>query len=494
MGIELGCGFIEEFGRDFHVFDADRLDHTVRGDGVLGGDVKTRLGGGALDADRSIVKRLCGPFRRALPAAAKERAALHVFFRDAIDVTGDGHLVEHFHSGGQCHVHHGVGHIDVFGHHAHALVADVAGVGGHINHIEAVDVGHHRPPTRDADGGANQRLALGVVQLTADLAHSGVVRLRLQPVVGCGCGGGGRAALPLVVGMQEPGRQVGLRPVAVGRTGRDTQVYTLPSFAGLLVDQGDAFELERVGYALHAGVVGGIPACLLHPVAKADGSAGLGLGFGVDEQFEVGLCAQRWQGTHGQIECGEFGLHVANALVDGLSLLQQFDAACAHEFGGLHQPGEVHPAVLYAVLRVRGEQLFFFVEDGVPVLFLLHEVVQVVALFLQPLALRLTLGAAQGVGMVPVGDGQDGEIACAGDAHLAGIDGGGQVGKDERRRPVGDDRGGGALDLGALSVYRHVVYGVADFLFVVFFCLGGGEDEHHCEEGEEGAWEHGLGF
>ena len=127
-------------------------------------------------------------------------------------------------------------------------------------------------------------------------------------------------------------------------------------------------------------------------------------GFSVDEHFEVGLCAQWWQCAHGEVQLGEVGLHVANSLVDGLPFLEQFDAACAHELGGIDEPCEVYTAVFYCELGVRGEQLLLFVEDGVPMLFLLHFMVQVVALFLEAFSFGLAFGTAQGVGMVAVGD------------------------------------------------------------------------------------------
>ena len=100
----------------------------------------------------------------------------------------------------------------------------------------------------------------------------------------------------------------------------------------------------------------------------------------MDEQFKVGLRAERGQGGHGLVQLGEGGLHVANALVDGLALLQKFNAAFAHEPRGIDEAVEVHPAVLDGELGVRREQLFLLVEDGVPMLLLLHVVVEAVAL------------------------------------------------------------------------------------------------------------------
>ena len=128
-------------------------------------------------------------------------------------------------------------------------------------------------------------------------------------------------------------------------------------------------------------------------------------------------------------------------------------------------------------------------------LFLLHVVVQRIALDLEPFAFGLALRPTQRVGVVAVGDGEDGEVACPCDADFARVDGSGQVGEDECRGAGRNDGGGGPFDLGALTVDGDVVNGMPYFLFVVFCC---GEGRHaeagEGQCGEEGAWEHGLGF
>ena len=48
---------------DFHVLDADGLDHAVRGDAVFGVNVESGLGRGGLHRDGGVVKRLGGTLR-----------------------------------------------------------------------------------------------------------------------------------------------------------------------------------------------------------------------------------------------------------------------------------------------------------------------------------------------------------------------------------------------------------------------------------------------
>ena len=150
----------------------------------------------------------------------------------------------------------------------------------------------------------------------------------------------------MVVGVQKPGSQVGLGPIPVGGSRGHTQVHPVPVFTGFLMNQCDAFQIERVGDTFYAGVVGWILAGLLHPVSKADRATGLRCGLGVDEQFEVGLRAKGGQCGHGEVEFGERGLHVADSLVDGLAFLKEFNAPFAHELRGGDEPLQVHPAVL----------------------------------------------------------------------------------------------------------------------------------------------------
>jgi hypothetical protein len=166
--------------------------------------------------------------------------------------------------------------------------------------------------------------------------------------------------------------------------------------------------------------------------------------------------------------------------------LEQFNAAFAHEPGGVDEAGEVHTAVLDGELGVRRKQLFLLVEDGVPMLLLLHVVVEAVALHLEPFALGLALGTAECVRVVAVGHREYGEVAGAGDADLAGVDGRGQAGEDQRGRSGGDDGGRRAFDLCTLAVHGDVVNGVADFLLVVFGGVKGKGDQGRHDQGEEG--------
>lgn len=125
-------------------------------------------------------------------------------------------------------------------------------------------------------------------------------------------------------------------------------------------------------------------------------------------------------------------------------------------------------------------------------LLLLHVVVKAVALQLEPFAFGLALSTAQRIGVVPVGDRQDGEVAGAGDADLAGVDGRGQAREDQRGCSGGDDGGRRAFDLCTLAVHGDVVNGVADFLLVVFGGVKGKGDQGRQDEGEEGEWTHGI--
>lgn len=130
-------------------------------------------------------------------------------------------------------------------------------------------------------------------------------------------------------------------------------------------------------------------------------------------------------------------------------------------------------------------------------LLLLQQMIQVVALGLQPFAFCLAFAATQGVGVVAMGDREDGEFSGTGDADIAWIDGGGQAGEHQCAHASRHNRGGGALDLCTLSVHGHVVYGVADFLFNRFGGLAGEGDENHEEQGEDNPESHGvegLGF
>ena len=156
----------------------------------------------------------------------------------------------------------------------------------------------------------------------------------------------------MVVGVEEPRGEVGLGPVAVGGAGGHTEVDAFPILTGPLVDQGDALELQGIRYAFDTGIVRGIPARLLHPIAEADGAAGLGIRLGVDQELQVGFRAEWRQCAHGQVQLGQGGLHVSDAPIDGLSFLEQFDAAFAHEAGGVDQPTKVYSAVFYRELGV----------------------------------------------------------------------------------------------------------------------------------------------
>ena len=94
--------------------------------------------------------------------------------------------------------------------------------------------------------------------------------------------------------------------------------------------------------------------------------------------------------------------------------------------------------------------------------------------------------------MVAVGHREDGEVARAGDADFARVDGGGQAGEDEGGGSRGHHGSGGAFDLRTLTVHGDVVDGVADFLFAVLSGVKGQGNERHQDEGEEGEWTHGI--
>ena len=131
-------------------------------------------------------------------------------------------------------------------------------------------------------------------------------------------------------------------------------------------------------------------------------------------------------------------------------------------------------------------------------LFLLHQVVHIVAFFLEPFALGLAFCAAQGVGVVSVGNRENCEVASSGDSNLAWIDGRRQVRKDQGCGSCGNHCAGRAFDLSALSIDGDVINAVSNFFFWVFCWVcetsgvcGHGEAQE-AEHREENALEHGL--
>ena len=174
----------------------------------------------------------------------------------------NGHHV-HGHGWGKRHVHHRVGDVDGFDAVPHALVGEGRGALGHLEIVEAIDVGHRsRASVGRHDRGAHKRRAIGVVQLAAHLTDGGVVGLGLEPCIG---GSDRRRSSGTTLGAVDvPRLKVGFGPVLGRRSGGDGQGDVFPAFARGLVHQRLTFQGHRVVDVFHPNVVTGVqPACCI---------------------------------------------------------------------------------------------------------------------------------------------------------------------------------------------------------------------------------------
>jgi len=142
--------------------------------------------------------------------------------------------------------------------------------------------------------------------------------------------------------------------------------------------------------------------------------------------------------------------------------------ALSEELRRADEPLEVHTAVFDREALVIEEQLFLSVENDVLGIEFVDALLQSVALDLEGIALLSARGAAQGIGLVPVGDAEHLEWTVTGQSDLGGINGCVEVFEHNGGEAGGQFDFGNALYLRALLVDHDVVDGGGDGEVAVF--------------------------
>ena len=326
-------------------------------------------------------------------------------------------------------------------------------MGRDLHGVETVDVRGGISAIVCSDLGADEGISICVVQLAANLVHVGVVGLGFQPGICC--------CSPPDVSSVSPvefvGGQAGLRPVVAGRARGDAHPHIFPVFTGGLPNHRLVLEEQWVFDVGNAGVVGGCPAGILHPVAEQHLAFSRRFGLHPDQNLQPRPRRKLRQRIHLQLQLIDLLLNRFHLGINRFAPLVNGQKTLAEEGIGAHQPVEIHTAVFDRERLIVEQQLFLAIEQHALRIDLVDALTEFVLFELQPHAIGRAFGACKRISFVPVADAENGEIAVACDAKLVGVDGRVELLKDQFRHACPHRHIANPLDLSALLVHHNVV-------------------------------------
>ena len=367
LGVEFGRTLVQVLGGEAVVLDPDRMGMPIGGNVVGCIDIEACLGGrmGNVHGHEAQVF---------FDVTAARRGTAKQAFGHVVGIFRNGQDLHHLQVGREGHIHYGVRDVDGLDGITDALVGEGRGALRHLQIVEAVDVGHRACPAIGRhDCGTNQRLSIGVVELSAYLPHGGVVGLGLEPCIG---GSHRGVAVGVALGaIDVPRLQVGLGAVLRRGTCRHRQGDVFPALPCGLVNEGLTFQCQGVADIPNTNVVARGPARLLHPVAEHEFP---GRGFwriDANGDFKRRGRTQGRQGLHGQIQGLNLTLQGSDLPVDVFASLLDALETRLEKGRGLHQPLQIDARVLDFEVLVLEKELLFAVKEHTPCLGVLNVLV-----------------------------------------------------------------------------------------------------------------------